>query len=407
MCDVTDPSCVDFVAEVVACQRDAPLVMPTVRFATREEVIAEREPRSEEQLALERDYWAGEALVGLMPQGYEPTDRAADALSGVLAYYDAYEDEIVMRSDADVEDEAEAYRILVHEFIHAHQDAEYDLVGLWETYATTFPRSLGLRAAVEGEAVLYTDLAYLELEGLPPDDILWNDYFGRWKLAMLERARLTAVPSLAVTGLFPYAFGGEQVNMAWRTGGDARVRDYVQSPPDSARQVFAGFGNRPPMEFNFDTELDPAAVPVLPGHTYLDGGAQDVWLLNTMFQRIAGRDELWVSEVEQIDADHLSVWRNDETGERVAVWRLMGPSDVIQAALTGPFSQWVEAADAATAHHMVAVDGDWVLVASESPNAAELAQSITAWQSRADALASVEHRRAPPQRRLTLPLRRQ
>ncbi len=407
ICDINDASCAQFVAEVISCQRDVPLVLPEIRFATAAEIIAEREPPTAEELDHARDYWAGEALVGLMPAGYDPANAAADAISGVLAQYRPGPKEIVIVSDSNIGDESLAYRVLVHEMLHAQQDAEYDLSALFDEYATSFPRSLGLRAAVEGEASLFTTFAQLELDDLTEDQVDWEGYYREWKSAMWQAARETEVPSLDVSGLFPYAFGSEQAYRAWTAGGLDAVRDYVQHPPDSVRQVMAGYARRPPEVFNLDTELNPRAVPVLPGHTYLDGGAQDSWLLNTMLQRVAGSQAEWWSEVEMIEADHLSIWRDDATGDRVAVWRLLGDSNAVRNLLTGPGSAWVEAPEDATTHHIRPIAEDWILIATETPTAVAVADAITGWQSRDQAIETAGLARAPSPRSTILFERRQ
>lgn len=394
VCDVREDSCIQFVAEVVSCQRGVPLVRPPVRFVTTEDLLAEQEAPTAEELELDRDYWAGEALVGLMPEGYDPADTAADSISQFVAFYSWVDEEIIILSDA-IDDEESAYRTLVHEMIHAQQDADYDLDTLWARYATSFPRSLGVRAAVEGEAVLYTALADLEREDISPNEVDWNAWFSNWQGDMLTEGLRTDFPSLSVTALFPYAFGSEQVYLAWDRDGLDGVRAYVQTPPDSVRQVMAGFDRRPPEVFNRDMELEPREVPVLPGHTYLGGGGQDSWLLNAMLQRRAGLAVGWTFGVSVIEADHLSIWRNDDTGERVAVWRLMGDSDSIRNLLTGPQSQWRTSEDDPTTHVLVPLGDDWVLLASEEPHAVSLSAEITAWQSRTDAIAAAELRRRP------------
>ena len=394
VCDVREDSCIEFVAEVVSCQRGVPLVQPPVRFVTTEELLAEQEQPTAEELELSRDYWAGEALVGLMPEGYDPADSAADSISSFVAFYNWVDEEIIILSDA-IDDEESAYRTLVHEMIHAQQDADYDLDTLWARYATSFPRSLGVRAAIEGEAVLYTALADLEREGISPDEVDWLSWFSNWQGDMLTEGLRTEFPSLSVTALFPYAFGSEQVYLAWERDGHEGVREYVQTPPDSVRQVMAGFDRRPPEVFNLDMELEPREVPVLPGHTYLGGGGQDSWLLNAMLQRRAGLAVGWTFGVSVIEADHLSIWRNDETGERVAVWRLMGDSGSVRDLLTGSQSQWRTAEDEATTHFSFPQGDDWVLVATEEPHAVAVSAEITGWQRREDALATGELQRRP------------
>ena len=399
VCDIQDASCVEFVAEVIACQREVPVVQPEVRFVTSDELLAEREPPTPEQLEFERDYWAGEALVGLMPENYDPADAGSDSLDGFLAFYSWDTKEITILSDANIDDEEQAYRVLVHEMLHAQQDAEYDLEALWSEFATSFPRSLGVRAALEGEAVLYTNLADLEMLDLSPDEVDWGGYFYDWQNDMLTLARNSETPSLDVTGLFPYAFGGELVYRAWDARGWTGTRSFVLTPPDSAREVMGrlrGGASSP----NLDAELAPHAVPVLPGHTYLGGGGQDAWLLNTMLQRRAGSVDLWNTGATRIDADHLSVWRDEQTGDRVAIWRLVGDTDVVRSLLTGVSSSWIEDPALATDLHVRAEGDDWVLIATEADNAVQVAEAITGWQSQEDAFDVAGQARKPTARRL-------
>ncbi len=406
VCDIREESCIEFVAEVVACQREVPVVLPNVRFATTEELLAEREQPTQAQLDHDRDYWAGEALVGLMPENYEPANVGADSFSGVLAFYTWDTEEITIVSDSNSADEETGYRVLVHEMIHAHQDAEYDLEALWDRHVTSFPRSLGMRAALEGEAVLFTALADIELAGFSEDEADWDTYFRNWQDDMLERARDSEVPSLDVTGLFPYAFGGEQTYRVWDAGGLDAVREHVLDPPHSVRDVMADLHARTSTAADPHNELAPWAVPVLPGHTYLGGAGQDSWLLNTMMQRIAGNDRLWDRTLHEIEADHLSVWRDDETAGRVAVWRLAGDTRDIEYLLTGLGSggdtQWVATPEDATRYFIRPLGDDWILVATESDSAVAVADSITGWQSQDEAFERAGLDRRPRPRELVL-----
>ncbi len=84
------------------------------------------------------------------------------------------------------------------------------------------------------------------------------------------------------------------------------------------------------------------------------------------------------------------------------VWRLLGDTESVRNVLTGPGSQWVEAAEDATTHHIRLVEGDWVLVATETPNAVAVADSIAEWQSRDQALERSGLVRAPDPRGLVL-----
>ncbi|MEM6989587.1 MAG: hypothetical protein AAF721_03795 [Myxococcota bacterium] len=387
ICDISDAVCGDFVAEVVGCQRDVGDVRPPVSFATKAEVLAGFDTRSEADLEWAREYYAGEALVGLMPANYDPANELADSLEGAVAFYDPEGQDIVIISDALPSDAGIGYGVLVHEMVHAYQDVEYDLEALSEEYATTFVRSLGLRAAVEGEATLYQVYAELELEGIPRSRVLWDSYFRDFQESVLTSAQETDVPSLAARGLFPYAFGSELMRDAWEDGGADAVRELVQSPPDSVRQVMAGYGNRPPQTFNEDAALAPAAVPVLAEHSYLGGGPQGAWLINAMLQRTAGSGALWSPAVDSVSADHLSVFKHDDTGERVAVWRVVGLP--LQSLLEAG-SVWTTSESGATTHWVEMLEGDLVMVATETADPRLLMDSITEWESSEEARARAD-----------------
>ncbi|MBL4684890.1 MAG: hypothetical protein JKY37_09900 [Nannocystaceae bacterium] len=390
VCDIADRECVQWIAEAVACQREVSLVVPRVVFATAAEVVGDDVDPTPEELKNFNDYYAGEALVGLMPGGYDAANEAADSLSGFVAFYSGESKEVVIISDAVSSDPEQAYSVLVHEMIHVYQDAEYDLATVFDQDATTFDRSLGLRAGIEGEATWYQLLASLDVDGVSEPDVDWPQYFGGFQAAMFDEARDTETPTLDALGFFPYAFGSDQAHKAWLDGGAAAVSDLVLEPADSVRQIMAGYDARPPDAFNLDEQLSPHAVPILPGHTLLGGGYQSAWLVNAMLQRTAGARSVWSSVLEGIAADHLSIFRNDATGESVAVWRfvedersttslrdaLVLPSDSMWRLQTGEIP-----GDETLTHLVAELDGDTVLVATGGPGAEALLATVTGWES--------------------------
>ena len=379
VCDISDPACVEAVAVAVACRRGGDVLEPDVEFVTFDELVQDQAPPTPEQLEAQRQYWAGEALVGLMPEGYDPADTFADSRAGVLAFYSPSDERITVVIDDDA-DARLRYEVMVHEMIHAYQDAEHDLGLLFEEHATTFDRFMGSRATIEGEAELYTLYASLELDAVPHHHVDWHATYESFKADRLERAQNSETPSLDAVRLFPYAWGGWVARQAWDDDGPDAVSDIVANPPDSTREVMRGYTGQTFGDANRDAELAPRAVPVLPGHTYLGGSAQGSWLINAMLQRTAGFGMEWHPFADTVGADELAIFRNDETGEPVAVWRLLldggTPAPVLEAA-----SSWWTAEPVETTHFYYPLQGDWVLIAAESTDARALRDSITEWES--------------------------
>ena len=381
VCDISDPGCVESIAVAVSCRRDGDVIDPEVRFATLDEVAQEREPPTAEQLELERQYWAGEALVGLMPEGYDPVQTFSDSFDGVLAFYTSSDDAITVVLN-DNASRRLRYEVMVHEMIHAYQDAEHDLEALHEEHAQTFDRFLGLRASTEGEAELYTLFASLELDNVSHSRVDWGGTFGRYGDATLEAARDSETPSLDALRLFPYAWGSWLSWQAWQADGPSAVSRLVGSPPDSVREVMRPYAGETYGDDNADALLELKAVPVISGHTYLGGGAQGAWLYNAMLQRTAGSSDLWSSSTENLAADHLSIFRNDATGEPIAVWRLLLESG--NPPLDGAQSIW-KIGEANATHLYYGLEGTWVLIATDGSDGHEVREAIVGWESQEEA----------------------
>lgn len=395
VCAIVEESCIERVAEAVGCHLEQDIIYPEVRFLTAEAYLAEIEastaPLTAEEERDRADYLRAEALLGLMPEGYAPEEASADFLRNVAALYSPERKDIVIIADHAFSDVRGDYMVLVHEMVHAYQDVAWDLAALGEQHAPTFDRFLGLRALIEGAAVMYQNLAYIELDGYRPQDIDWAGFFGEWQDDRLQRAAETETPALDTTILFPYAFGGELVLDAWLDGGPGRLDALSRRPPDSVRQVLGGYPAWPDELVNGDAAFDPRAVAVMPaGYALITGGHESVWSINAMLQRTAGGG-VWARELDAVSADYLAAWRWGD--EVVAMWRIGSarPEELL-AALTRPGSRWVaaELADSAVTHLVTTVDSDVLLIAVSGGDARTVLAEIAGWQSIADAYMTGE-----------------
>ncbi len=389
-CDIAEEACVRQVAEAVGCHLGRDILYPEVRRITAEQWIAEIEAATDtpsaEQARAEADYLRMQGLVGLMPVDYAPEDMNEDYVRNFAAYYSPEDGEITMITDSQSVGLVGDYVTLVHEMVHAYQDAAWDLRGLDETYSTTYDRFLGLRAFVEGYAVLFQNFAYLEIDGVDPEDIDWDAYFGDWQDESLERAFASETPALETTALFPYAFGGEFALAGWQQDGVSGLDDVSENPPDSVRQVMGGYAAWPEQRSNADAAFDPQAVAVLPdNYVLLGGGHEGVWSLNATLQRTAGGG-LWAPTLDDVSADYLAAWRWNED-DVVAMWRIRSarPGELFDA-LSGFGAQWIAAADDVPTTHLIArVDDDVLLIAVSDGDARTVLADVAGWQSPAEA----------------------
>ncbi len=387
LCSIDSEACVQQVAETVACQLDlSEATIPEVRMLTAAQVVAEfdTQPPTAEQIANITHYYRGEGLFGLMPSDYEYESPSANYVDWAIAFYSSDTKDVVIITDNVGEDIERAYIVLAHEMVHVHQDAHRDLEAMFDTHSTTFDRALGLRAAIEGEAELYESLAAVELLGYTPEDVDWFGYFEDYQSFAFEQAANSEEPSLDALAYFPYAFGGEMVHRAWTSDGHPGIDGLMAMPPDSVQQVMAGYDAWPEAGRNRDDRLDPHAAPIVPErYRYLGGGHQSIWLLNAMLQRTAGYAGQWAgSELRQISADYLSIFRDEESGELVGLWRIQSTGeDYLRGLLLNPAGLWTEDEGEPTSHLVSTVGDDLLLVATSGPDARAVLEQVQGWQS--------------------------
>jgi hypothetical protein len=388
VCTITDASCVQEVARVVGCKRGESTVAPTVRFLTAKELLAEREagsvPLTDEELQERQDILDAQALVGLMPAGIQLSNMTADPDFNFSALYRVQTKDVVVLTDQGSDDDYKAYLLLVHEMVHAYQDARWDLAAQQQTHATTFDRGLGHRALIEGEAEWYTTLADLQFAGLSVDEVDWSEHFGSWQADVLERAAASEWPLRDVRSLFTYAHGSKLVFDAWQQSSSAAIDELYAQPPDSVRQVMAGYAAWPDQFQNEDAAFNPQAAPVLSnGYELLDGGHLGVWLLNAMVQRTASGGP-WLADLSNVSADYYVALRQPTTGEVAIVWRVRsGDMAALSATLQQSGSDWsIDDSPATPTSHLIKEhDGDLVLIASSDDQAWAVWAAIAGWQS--------------------------
>jgi len=247
-CDILDDTCRQRIFDAVVCVRGTPGEMPGVRTLTPDEYRAELLDGADEDAGVDEqaaaDAWStGLSLVGLVDPSESTTSAAIDdQTENVGGYYNADTRRITLIDRDRAEDSDEAQAVLAHELVHALQDQE---MGLYEVSARTgsstdsrYARS----ALIEGEAMLYEDLAVTLLRGLDVDSGYWDVYLDRYLKFARGEVAISRSPVAALWRL-NYPVGARFVTDAWLDGGNRATQGLYWAPPQSLIYWIHGYAS--------------------------------------------------------------------------------------------------------------------------------------------------------------------
>jgi hypothetical protein len=234
-CDILDPSCQERIAEIAACQwggEGTPALLPEVTTRTEDDyraLLAQAAPaRDAAQQAVDTSL----ALLGLI----DPGDLSDEALidhtaERVLAYYDFETKGINLIARETTPDLSEADGTLLHELIHAQQDAAHDLAGL---QARGTPSTDGVAAAqglYEGEASFQEWLFQAMLAGVQLDTAVVDASLRRRLVENEDDVFAGPHVLSSALQLLPYTYGAIWIGDAWLGSGRAAVQSRYEHPP--------------------------------------------------------------------------------------------------------------------------------------------------------------------------------
>jgi hypothetical protein len=241
-CEILDPACQERIFELAVCAYGQAGRRPELRFVSEPTLAEERAAQRARSEPL--DF----ALQGLDLAAPREEPRAGGDGPTFTAFYTPRAREIwAFSSEAVASDADAAGFLLLHEYIHALQDAGGGLAHALETRrARTFDADLALYSAVEGEATFYEEAVRA---------IYYGRRIGDWvppRLALRTRASDEAIvrqrfPLVASFAMFPYTYGA---NWAARGLLDRGVSHWLRAQADvlSTREVMAdrhGWESRP------------------------------------------------------------------------------------------------------------------------------------------------------------------
>jgi hypothetical protein len=243
-CDLLEADCRQRILDAVICVRGTPGTMPEVRTITEEEYWAELTPEPSDMDAgvddsVPNPFVRALRLLRMWPLEQAPAETVAEVtLTNTAAYYESWLQRITLVDRGTAEYGKFAYTRLAHELVHALQDQTFGLEVLGDRLSGSADAYAAERCLTEGEASLYSELAFELLSGLAlrPEDF---DFEGHLKYT---RSRiLESEASYLLADDLAYPVGTRYLFDAWTDGGPSAVTDLYWAPPPSAIHWMHGY----------------------------------------------------------------------------------------------------------------------------------------------------------------------
>jgi len=336
-CDVVEPACWERIAEIAACQwggPGTPPLLPEVSTLTESEYRASltTDANAEadvEQLGAFDDVLVLLGLADPADASVEASvDRSADAIA---AFYDFTSKTITVVDHGEEVDLASADATLLHELIHAQQDAAHDLAGVLDDTQPTTDALTSARVLFEGEAQFQQTVFEVGLARIPVDASSFER--GLDSVRRAAQDDLFMGPSVLFTTLqfLPYTYGPEWMYRLWLNGGTGGIQSQYEKVPTNLLGVLAAAWDKPapkvaltafPIANVFYTGAPPSEgselIPI--GTDRL--GAWTVYVA----ARLAGEEGLAEDLALGWRGDQLDVYQLD-AGGNAGRWRLQFDSE--------------------------------------------------------------------------------
>jgi hypothetical protein len=186
--------------------------------------------------------------LGLM----QPGDLTADGgsttqiIGSVDGVYQDAERGIALVDRGVPKNTVEEDAVLVHEMVHAIQDAEYGLADWRAQYPSDVDTALALRTVTEGQATYAQFRVILAMSGRDVDRVDWNGTLNDFRQELLDSALEDPSPYLASITTFPYAVGTWLARQGWDERGLLYHQAQFAEPPLSTLQVLnLNYGRSP------------------------------------------------------------------------------------------------------------------------------------------------------------------
>jgi hypothetical protein len=139
----------------------------------------------------------------------------AQIVANIDGVYQDAERGIALVDRGTARDDAEANALLLHEFVHALQDAEQGLNAWSGRYPPSVDSSLALRTVTEGQATYAQFRVLRAMTGRDVARVDWDRMLGSFRDQLVGDAFADPSPYFASITTFPYAYGAASAYEAW------------------------------------------------------------------------------------------------------------------------------------------------------------------------------------------------
>ncbi|MDF3067002.1 MAG: hypothetical protein K0R38_2603 [Polyangiaceae bacterium] len=371
-CDVRDGACQQRLLELAACVRGgeppSDLQVDVLNEAEYAKLLREEAGDTPEPKA--QHFNRALSLFGLAPLSGVPVDDQIEEQATHVAGQYLWEDRRIVIVDHGLPaSSSDVNGVLLHEFVHALQDADHDLM-TWPgpDVTWTFDSSLAASTVFEGEASFYETRVAAPLLGLDHERVDFEGAFQNFMDRALVRAFDSSLRLTQSYRTVPYGIGALQAFHAWEGNGPSGLDPLWSNPPLTMQRVLAEtFGRNTPQESA--VEIPAPEVPeglTLHGEDSL--GAWGLCLVLTSREGVPSRVTQFVDQALTWRGDRFSVYTDDEAST-YALWQLELESTKAAEAMDDFFD--VLDVDHATAGKRVFV--------SYNPNDLPASAALTAW----------------------------
>jgi hypothetical protein len=321
-CDVRTTACQQRLYGLAACLRGSdPGEPPHVVVITPDALQAELEAAAaQDQPDPHVAEWESAfGMLGLIQPG--ALERTAEIASEVNFIWGRYVDATklveVIDHGSDTTSETSS-SVLLHEFVHAIQDREFELASFKQAHDQTYDSSLAASAIIEGEAQFHQERYLASMLGFEPNGVDWDRLFQDG--VEIAEPKILGAPSplTAAPQYFPYDWGARYVHLGWDATGHAGVLELFAAPPADTQLEMASIHG-----LAADVAGSDSAAPEPPAE-WTQIGADRLGAIG-VFELLGAHAELEAARSVALDwrADHLTVYAGTDAGDPAAtavVW---------------------------------------------------------------------------------------
>lgn len=376
-CDIRSEQCQRLVFDQMRCLRgstDAP--RPRVSVVSVEDLRQELESQGGEMESddeLEQVY-ASLAVLGLLDLDDTTVDAQVEfQLDALLGFYSHASKRIVVVDHGAPLDDEQATTTLGHEYIHAMQDAEFDLRRYQNDVTFSYDSGLAATSLIEGEAVLFDGFQLARIIDRDPAFVDWLGYYGEFTAAANEYSAEERSPVLVAPAIFPYTYGGYGAAVSHERAGtrgidQARRRDLSTQSFLARRAESSVFV---PQDAAALVELEVSRVG---GLEPLGAESLGAWLVHAFLVRVLS-DPVEPDLARYWRGDVISLFHDEATGASEFVWKVRFTAP----ARASSFSQRVDAAVARNnGSWSASSSGDVSVIVGSSRPGADLSRLLDA-----------------------------